>query len=593
MSGTGNRHLFMVKTGFIVSIIFILVTFNTYTQEKQAKAPDQSYWRALRSFPDILSLKFYDQNPKMTLDISTRGQVEDPSGQRVKSFKLKMKPIKRVLEKCKVGEAVSLNIYTQTGKFIVNLGTFYPKIQKKNQVSFKILDNIKHSMSFLQFRHLILEYILNKKDFADPVQCKMQFKNHANLTKAELKVNCYFYIQNNSVMKPFINLLSNELIGELEAFCNKITGLDQRICFYIMADYFFFRKNYDKAGYYYDLVKEKSKLKEIGDIYLQRRQYEKFIAYYEKLDPSPAIAEHFGKLGDFFKKEKKISLAKTCYKKAIHHLKCLLRSFLYPWDDKYFKDLRYYIQSKNQLPRSPKEEEQHQKKLKILKNSAQYCKKVKDSSFLFFCTEDITDIRRGDKNRFVYDYQLVKEGQEIKESKKQLNEGPGRNFPGVSYENKYIIFGPNGLIGFYWQDYHDYEMLEEEIIEGEKFYIIEAIPIFPLKINNLFGKLWIDSKDYSILKIQWYGKSLSNSKEIWDYATKRGLIPSITFYTEFNISKNGIRFPTKHYLEEAFIRKKNKKNIRAKTIVLYKDYHFFYVETDVVKIETPEKNQDH
>jgi hypothetical protein len=57
--------------------------------------------------------------------------------------------------------------------------------------------------------------------------------------------------------------------------------------------------------------------------------------------------------------------------------------------------------------------------------------------------------------------------------------------------------------------------------------------------------------------------------------------PQITSFSEYGFEKNGLRFPSRDQTEEAYLKKDGKKYIRAETAIIYKDYKFFTVETDI------------
>jgi hypothetical protein len=57
--------------------------------------------------------------------------------------------------------------------------------------------------------------------------------------------------------------------------------------------------------------------------------------------------------------------------------------------------------------------------------------------------------------------------------------------------------------------------------------------------------------------------------------------PEIRFVTEFGFENNGIRFPSKCSIEEAYRNKKRRRFVRSETTALYSDYKFFTVETEV------------
>jgi hypothetical protein len=152
-----------------------------------------------------------------------------------------------------------------------------------------------------------------------------------------------------------------------------------------------------------------------------------------------------------------------------------------------------------------------------------------------------------------------------------------------AYRYTKLIFGPIALLSQFWQSYHHYKILREEDLNGEKAVVIESIPIKFSKENPLFGKIWVKADDFSILKIEWTPKSMGFSQQIREISRKYQAEPDITFFEEFNIEKNGIRFPSRYYIEEAYMTEKGKRFVRVKQNVILKDYMFFTVGTEVVE----------
>jgi hypothetical protein len=99
--------------------------------------------------------------------------------------------------------------------------------------------------------------------------------------------------------------------------------------------------------------------------------------------------------------------------------------------------------------------------------------------------------------------------------------------------------------------------------------------------KNLYGKAWIDSETYDILKIEWSENRVGN----YDIFEKRGekfnRKPRITMRTEFSVEKNGIRFPSTLNLEEAYLNDRGRIFVRSETNVVYKNFKFFTVEVEV------------
>ncbi|MCK7490930.1 MAG: hypothetical protein MZW92_03390 [Comamonadaceae bacterium] len=102
-----------------------------------------------------------------------------------------------------------------------------------------------------------------------------------------------------------------------------------------------------------------------------------------------------------------------------------------------------------------------------------------------------------------------------------------------------------------------------------------------------YGKIWIREADGSILKIVWDQTSLGNFGEIASWAAENESRPLITAYSGYRFGKNGLRFPSRNYTQQAYIRKDRSKFVNAEISVVYKDYKFFTVETEVVLTEKP------
>ena len=65
-------------------------------------------------------------------------------------------------------------------------------------------------------------------------------------------------------------------------------------------------------------------------------------------------------------------------------------------------------------------------------------------------------------------------------------------------------------------------------------------------------------------------------------AEKIKVTPRISLVTEYGIEKNGIRFPSRVVIQEAYLRNKDKKKRMFSEVTIdYKDYQFFTVEVGV------------
>lgn len=240
----------------------------------------------------------------------------------------------------------------------------------------------------------------------------------------------------------------------------------------------------------------------------------------------------------------------------------------------------------------------------ILEKCATYCRKLEDASLFFVCKEEIKErifyeqkvptiykipSSFFDENFYIYDYQLIRKGNQIEEQRILIQENGKEKYEKDAklktrnfwYRN--VIFGPVGVLSKKCQEYYDYQIVKEETLNNEKAIIIEALPKEGVTVEYLYGKIWIKKSDYSILKIEWNQAAISNFKKIEELAKSLGARPAISSVSEYGLEKNKILFPTNYLIEEKYIYVPPKSGtfIKSETKVSYKDYKFFIVETEV------------
>jgi hypothetical protein len=242
---------------------------------------------------------------------------------------------------------------------------------------------------------------------------------------------------------------------------------------------------------------------------------------------------------------------------------------------------------------------------RILEKTRDYCRKLGSASLNFVCLECVEaheytppirlfstaptgGVRRVKSESFVYDYQLVASGKSVRETRTLVREnGEPRDEKNAMiksriFKHQNLIFGPVGLLSDYWQPRHVYAYIGEDRTGGSKAYLVEAGPSGPPVPNHLYGKVWVSQDDFSVLKIGWDQKSLGNFPMIQAMAKSIGpdTVPGIAITAEFGIEKSGIRFPSRVTILEDYLNIKGTVRVSETTIV-YKDYRFFTVETDV------------
>ena len=262
----------------------------------------------------------------------------------------------------------------------------------------------------------------------------------------------------------------------------------------------------------------------------------------------------------------------------------------------------------------------------LLAKAAEYCRKLESSAFDFVCNEEIRETidpkldasqkgLRMDpgstnylgpgawnyigptlvlstvkkiKHSFVYDYQCVRAGRTIREVRTQLEEnGKRKVVPNASLRTSVVVWGtallaPVGLFGERFQPDYDFTVAGEGLFGKTKVIFVEAVPKPGAPpTRNLYGKASIDPAAGDILEIEWSENRVGR----FDVFEKRAEIykrtPRLVIRSEFSAEKNGIRFPSRLHVEEAYLKESGKAFIRSKTDVVYKDFKFFTVEVDV------------
>jgi len=242
---------------------------------------------------------------------------------------------------------------------------------------------------------------------------------------------------------------------------------------------------------------------------------------------------------------------------------------------------------------------------RILEKAEAYCHRLEKATLDFVCREKIEERqfspplrifahnvsstnRRVTSVSLEYDYQLIRRGGPIEENRVLLKENDQkRNEPDAVlktklYKHRYLVFGPIGLLGEYWQPKHAYAYLGEEKVGGEKAYLIEAAPSGPSEAGLVYGKAWVRQKDYAIVKIEWDQRSLGNYDKVLETAKALGseAVPEVSIVGHYGIEKNGIRFPDRVIVREDYRSTRGLLRVSEAT-VRYVDYRFFVVETEV------------
>lgn len=253
---------------------------------------------------------------------------------------------------------------------------------------------------------------------------------------------------------------------------------------------------------------------------------------------------------------------------------------------------------------SPTEQLDQDKLKDILQKTGEYCARVERISLYFICIEEIEEILfspfrnlefparswKSEKNRYMYDYQLIRKG-EIEESRILLKEnGKAQNLKGAPLKTKRfnyrnVIFGPIGIFGFEAQDKCQYSIEKETKLWDIPVIVIRAVPAVKGEASSLYGRAWVDKANGSFLKAEWEQESVINYSAMQEFAKANNARAGLKQASEYRYEKNGIRFPSEFSVAEDYYQNRDVgggRRIITKSLlnVKYKDYKFFIVETE-------------
>jgi YHS domain-containing protein len=208
----------------------------------------------------------------------------------------------------------------------------------------------------------------------------------------------------------------------------------------------------------------------------------------------------------------------------------------------------------NEMPEIPKDQSQFPAAaVGILNPVADYCAKLENAALDFICREKIVEKFESDRqfekffkmvedpvekrghypgvlmgsgplprqeNSFTYDYQVIRKDGRIQEKRVLLveNETYGRDdnaYPKTKrfYINK-AIYGPVGLLNRAVQRLCDYRLLKDETWKGRKAFVISIRPTKPDPGKPVYGEVWVDKEDSSVLKLNIDAESLSGYERL-------------------------------------------------------------------------------
>lgn len=248
---------------------------------------------------------------------------------------------------------------------------------------------------------------------------------------------------------------------------------------------------------------------------------------------------------------------------------------------------------------------------RLLAQAADYCARLSRASIDFVCLEEVTEtiiekqpyIRPSPhglpvwqdetvEHTYLYDYQFIVENGKKTERRRILEldgmkqEPEDTSLDTRTYVYKNVLFGAVDLLSESRQGFYRYELKGRESQAGQAVAVIDAVPAPGLAVVNR-GTVWIRESDAAVLKIVWNVAETEHSAAIRETAKELKGTPQIQQATEFGFEKNGVLFPSRFRIEEAYIDKKGKKKVRSVIDAVYRDYKFFTVVVDSPVVKSP------
>jgi len=265
---------------------------------------------------------------------------------------------------------------------------------------------------------------------------------------------------------------------------------------------------------------------------------------------------------------------------------------------------------------------------KILKGAGEYCNKLDSAVFHYICKEEILETTSElgptkhrteskydqaagrmvskrvqgrvvgnvitNKKIYTYDYQLLQNGDQVVEQRRRIEAGknsteiPNTELRLESFLSKKIAMTPLAIFDILSQTKFKFRFLKYEKKNKIDAVVIEVFPIDHTNSKSIYGKVWIDKTDHSILRIEVNPVSIGGFRNLYIRSGKIGGRLDIKCSIEFDLKRDGVRFPTSVIISERYYGGRVLRNIlglkyweKNKIAYKYTDYKFFDVDTEV------------
>lgn len=242
----------------------------------------------------------------------------------------------------------------------------------------------------------------------------------------------------------------------------------------------------------------------------------------------------------------------------------------------------------------------------ILKKTAAYCDRLRQTTFYFTCREKINDYYQVEgkeikNDDYLHNYQIVLEengrmresrtppdrGKNKKSKKKQSSPGDDDYFILTNFYSQYPFLLPADIMGRESAGFYHYRLLAREKVGEADTYKISVEPKSEKAIIN-HGLAWVDCGDGSVVRISLNPRALKGFQALESRAREKERRITLTDTHWYEAVRHNIRFPSRTEIaEEQFDAAALQSDAfpleSSKTTFIYEDYRFFSVNSDVVE----------
>jgi hypothetical protein len=143
-----------------------------------------------------------------------------------------------------------------------------------------------------------------------------------------------------------------------------------------------------------------------------------------------------------------------------------------------------------------------------------------------------------------------------------------------------VAFGPSAF-DEKERHHYDFVLLGWETYRGRQTLLVESKPKLDAGFIPLWGKYWIDPEKASFIRVELAQQSIGDFAYLEKKAMAFQAIPQAIQTIEYGVEHEGMRFPSRFFLEEAYVDKDKERFVLSSLEVLYEDYKFFKVNIDV------------